>query len=127
MISLKDKFSKNLFLKVFLFISFFCILNLQTEAGKIYKCKYKSEADIKIYIANYKSEADLIVYVSKYSSEASGKDLIWYYTKYRSDSDTKVWISKYRSDSDITIYFTKYKSEVKWLKKKSFIGSFGGR
>ena len=40
-----------------------------TNAQKVYKTSYKSEADKIIFVTEYKSEADMIVYETKYKSK----------------------------------------------------------
>ena len=97
-----------------LFISFL-LLSFQkfSNAQKVIKVEYESQADLKVYVVDYESQCDLKVYFVEYESQAK-KDGLWYVVKYETQADYKIFFVEYESQADLKIFFVPYESQAGW-------------
>ena len=79
-------------------ITILLVIPFSLQAGKVFKVKYESQADIKVFVVEYESQCDLKVFFVEYESQAREDGLV-YFVEYESQADLKIFIVKYESQA----------------------------
>ena len=110
--TITNNIEKNILFKSIIVIGLL-LISFGSNAQKVAKVKYASQADIKVYIVDYESQCDLKVFHVDYSSQAS-KDGLWFSVDYESQADFKLFFVDYESQADLKIYYVDYSSQAGW-------------